>query len=77
MEKKLKYPEALIADLSGLFALKDSNTPGYLSGPKLTNLFNELGFPDTYKFPGIGIVTPDSVGLSRTQYALKRLRVGA
>ncbi len=73
MEKQNKYPDALIADLTGVFALKDSNAPGYLSGPHLTALFNGLGFADAYKFPNIGIVTPDSNGLSRTQYALKRL----
>lgn len=73
METLNKYPDALIADLTGVFALKDSNAPGYLSGPDLTALFNGLGFADAYKFPNIGIVTPDSKGLSRTQYALKRL----
>lgn len=73
MEKNKKYPDALIADLSGVFALKDSNAPGYLSGPKLTHLFNGMGFPDTYKFPDLGIVTPEVANLSRTQYALKRL----
>ncbi len=73
MATNKKYPDALIADLGGVFALKDSNAPGYLSGPKLTRLFNGLGFPDTYKFPDLGIVTPDAANLSRTQYALKRL----
>ncbi|MDE5608535.1 MAG: toll/interleukin-1 receptor domain-containing protein [Muribaculaceae bacterium] len=73
MEKQNKYPDALIADLTGVFALKDSNAPGYLSGSNLTALFSGLGFADAYKFPNIGIVTPDSKGLSRTQYALKRL----
>ncbi len=73
MEYNKKYPDALIADLGGVFALKDSNAPGYLSGPKLTSLFNGLGFADTYKFPELGIVTPDVANLSRTQYAIKRL----
>lgn len=71
--KENKYPEAIIADLASVFAQKDSNAPGYMSGPKLTAFFNTLGFADTYKYPGIGIVTPDASGLSRTQYAVKRL----
>lgn len=74
MEKiKDKYAPSIVRDLSGIFALKDANDPAYLSGPKLVDLFNGLGFPDTYTFSGGGIKTPDAVGLSRTAYALKRL----
>lgn len=71
--KKNKYPEAVVVDLASVFAQKDSNALGYMSGPKLTAFFNALGFADTYKYPGAGIVTPDVSGLSRTQYVLKRL----
>lgn len=68
-----KYPDAVIRDLSSVFALKDSNAIGYLSGPKLTTLFNGLGFPDSYQYPNIGITTPEGSGLSRIQYVKKRL----
>lgn len=71
--KKIKYAPAIVRDLSAIFAQKDSNAPGYLSGPKLISLFNSLGFADVYKFPGVGIKTPDEEGLSRTAYACKRL----
>lgn len=68
-----KYPDAIITDLASIFAQKDSNAPGYMSGAKLIALFNSLGFADRNKFPGIGIVTSEGSGLSRTQYAIKRL----
>lgn len=68
-----KYPDAVIQDLSSIFASKDSNAIGYLSGPKLTTMFNSLGFPDSYQYPNIGITTPEGSGLSRIQYVKKRL----
>lgn len=70
--KKDKYAPAVIKDLCGIFAQKDSNAPGYMSGPKLISLFNSLGFADAYQFPG-GIQTPEDSGISRTAYTLKRL----
>lgn len=73
MEKNDKYPGAVIESLAHLFAQKDSNSPTYFSGRSLVSLFNDLGFPDTYQFSGGGICTPDGIGLSRTQYSLKRL----
>jgi len=73
MGKNVKYPDAIITDLSRIFASKDSNAATYLSGPKLTSLFSSLGFPDSYQFPNVGIVTPEGSGLSRTAYAYKRL----
>lgn len=72
-ENKVKYPDAIIQDLSSVFASKDSNAIGYLSGPRLTSMFKSLGFADSYQFPNIGITTPDKTGLSRIQYAYKRL----
>lgn len=35
-----KYPDAIITDLASIFAQKDSNAPGYMSGAKLIALFN-------------------------------------
>lgn len=73
MDQKNNYPDAVIYDLAELFAQKDSNAPGYLSGPKLVALFNKLGFADSYIFPGVGITTPESSGISRLAYAKLRL----
>lgn len=70
--KKDKFAPAVIQDLCSIFAQKDANAPGYMSGPKLIKLFNSLGFADVYHFPG-GIQTPEDNGISRTAYALKRL----
>lgn len=70
--KKDKYAPAVIKDLCSIFAQKDSNAPGYMSGPKLINLFNSLGFADAYQYPD-GIQTPEDSGISRTAYTLKRL----
>jgi len=70
---KDKYPDAVIKDLSFVFASKDSNAIGYLSGPKLTNMFSSLGFADSYQYPNVGITTPEGSGFSRIQYAYKRL----
>lgn len=72
-ESNIKYPEAVIKDLSSVFASKDSNSGSYLSGPKLTAMFKSLGFADSYQFPNVGIITPEESGLSRIQYAYKRL----
>lgn len=72
-ESNIKYPEAVIKDLSSVFASKDSNSANYLTGPKLTTMFKSLGFADSYQFPNIGITTPEGSGLSRIQYAYKRL----
>lgn len=72
-DSNIKYPEAVIKDLSSVFASKDSNSANYLSGPKLTEMFRFLGFADSYQFPNIGITTPEESGLSRIQYAYKRL----
>ncbi|MCM1141204.1 MAG: toll/interleukin-1 receptor domain-containing protein [Muribaculum sp.] len=72
-ESNIKYPEAVIKDLSSVFASKDSNSASYLTGPKLTTMFKSLGFADSYQFPNIGITTPEESGLSRIQYAYKRL----
>lgn len=39
MNKNIKYPDAIISDLSKVFASKDANAATYLSGSKLTYLF--------------------------------------
>lgn len=73
MAKNEKYPVAVVSEIAKVFASKDPNLPGYLSGPQLVGMFNGLGYTDSYKFPGVGIVTPTACGLSRLQYATQRL----
>ena len=77
MEKQnKKIPEKAIKQIAGIIAAKDALSPNYLKGPQLVQMFNSLGFADSYTFSdGIGIQTPDfGNGLSRLVYTTKRLQ---
>jgi|GEM_PF-930315 SEFIR domain protein len=76
MEKqKVPYPPLAISTIAGIMASKDACAPNYLKGPELVNIFQSLGFPDSYTFAeGKGIQTLDfGEGLSRLAYTTKRL----
>lgn len=70
----MKYAPLIIKKLADL--LVGNNTVNKLSGKDLVDLFNEFGFSDDYIFPSVGIATADlGNGLSRTDYARKRLNI--
>ena len=70
----MKYAPLIIKKLADL--LVGNNTVNKLSGKDLVDLFNEFGFNDDYIYPNVGIATADlGNGLSRTDYARKRLRI--
>ena len=70
----MKYPPLLINNLAKLIV--GDNTPNRLTGKDLVDLFNEFGFNDDYVYPSVGISTADlGNGLSRTDYARKRLKI--
>lgn len=70
----MKYASLIIKKLAEL--LVGNNTANKLSGKDLVDLFNEFGFNDDYVYPNIGIATADlGNGLSRTDYARKRLNI--
>ena len=70
----MKYAPLIIKKLADL--LVGNNTANKLSGKDLVDLFNEFGFNDDYVYPNVGIATADlGNGLSRTDYARKRLRI--
>ena len=70
----MKYAPLIIKMLAEL--LVGNNTANKLSGKDLVDLFNEFGFNDDYVYPNIGIATADlGNGLSRTDYARKRLNI--
>lgn len=70
----MKYPPLLIKNLAKLIV--GDNTPNRLSGKDLVDFFNEFGFGDDYEYPSVGITTADiGTGLSRTDYARKRLAI--
>lgn len=70
-----KLPSLVIQKLASIIASSDSSSDLYMKGPELVDLFNNLGFPDTYTFvEGRGIQTADfGEGLSRLTYTLKRI----
>lgn len=74
-DQKSPYPPLIINIIAGIMAAKDANSPNYLKGTELVNLFQALGFPDDYTFvEGRGIQTLDfGEGLSRLAYTQKRL----
>ena len=74
-EQDIQYPPQAINIIAGIMASKDVGSPNYLKGPQLVNLFQSLGFPDSYTFvDGRGIQTIDyGEGLSRLAYTIKRL----
>lgn len=70
----MKYPPLLIKNLAKLIV--GDNTPNRLTGKDLVDFFNEFGFGDDYEYPSVGITTGDiGTGLSRTDYARKRLAI--
>ena len=70
----MRYPPLIINNLAEL--LVGNDTANKLSGKDLVDLFNEFGFNDDYIYPNVGIATADlGNGLSRTDYARKRLRI--
>lgn len=70
----MKYAPLIIKKLADL--LVGNNTANKLSGKDLVDLFNDFGFNDDYVYPSVGIVTVDlGNGLSRTDYARKRLKI--
>ena len=70
-----KLPPLVIQKLASIIASSDSSSDLYMKGPDLVDLFNNLGFPDTYTFvEGRGIQTADfGEGLSRLTYTLRRI----
>lgn len=70
-----KLPPLVIQKLASIIASSDSSSDLYMKGPELVDLFNNLGFPDTYTFvEGRGIQTADfGEGLSRLTYTLRRI----
>lgn len=70
-----KLPPLVIQKLASIIASSDSSSDLYMKGPELVELFNILGFPDTYTFvEGRGIQTTDfGEGLSRLTYTLRRI----
>lgn len=75
MDTKNAFPPLAIKQIANAMAIQNPSSPNYLKGPELVNLFNALGYPDTYTFSeGRGIQTIDyGEGLSRLTYATKRL----
>ena len=73
--KNNKLPPLVIQKLASIIASSDSSSDLYMKGPELVDLFNNLGFPDTYTFvEGRGIQTADfGEGLSRLTYTLRRI----
>lgn len=73
--KNIYYPPQIVNIIAGIMASKDACSPNYLKGPQLVNIFQSLGFPDSYTFAdGRGIQTIDfGEGLSRLTYTTKRL----
>lgn len=70
----MKYAPLIIKKLAEL--LVGNNTVNKLSGKDLVDLFNEFDFNDDYVYPNVGIATSDlGNGLSRTDYARKRLNI--
>ena len=53
-----------------------NDTPNKMTGSELVDFFNEFGFNDDYVYPNTGITTADiGLGLSRTDYTRKRLKI--
>lgn len=74
MCRSMKYAPLIIKNLAKI--LVGDNTVNKLSGKDLVDLFNEFGFNDDYVYPNVGIATADlGNGLSRTDYARKRLKM--
>lgn len=70
----MKYPPLIIKKLAEV--LVGNETANKMSGKDLVYLFNEFGFNDDYVYPSVGITTADlGSGLSRTDYARKRLKI--
>ena len=70
----MKYAPLIIKNLAKM--LVGDGTTNRLSGKDLVDLFNEFGFNDDYVYPNVGISTADlGNGLSRTDYARKRLKI--
>lgn len=70
----MKYPPLVIKKLAEVFV--GNETANRMSGKDLVDLFNEFGFNDDYVYPSVGISTADlGSGLSRTDYARKRLKI--
>lgn len=58
MPKSVKYPPKFVSDLTQIIATTNTDSPNYMKGAQLVDLFNSIGFMDLYKFPE-GIITPD------------------
>lgn len=70
----MKYAPLIIKKLAEL--LVGNSSENKLTGKDLVDLFNEFGFNDDYVYPNVGIATADlGNGLSKTDYARKRLRI--
>ncbi len=76
MASNIIFPPLAIKQIANVMATQNSAAPNYMKGPELVNIFNALGYLDTYTFlEGRGIQTMDyGDGLSRLTYTIKRLQ---